>query len=515
MAAQRIDTRALINDSAFGGYQIGVFALCFIAMIIDGYDVQIIGVAAAGIRETLKLEPATLGIVITAGQVGVILGAVFLAPFADRIGRKRLMIASLLIFGAFSFLTAYATNVPALIALRVLAGIGLGSIGPAALALGAEYAPKKLKASIPSWIWAAVPTGGMIAGLSAIWLLPVWGWPSLFVVSGVLPILIAIPLGLFMPESLGFIATQHNDQREMRRIALKIAPTLPADAELYCSEEKLPGVPLKHLFMEGRALGTVLLWILFFLDYGILIFFLSWVPTLIKIATGSTTALGTSLAFWNVGSIFCSFGIRLARRSLRLLPRADPEFRDHRTLDVGDRRDARRAALAAADRDHGERRDRRQQRRGAHGARRQFLSAGGALDRRRRRLCFRRPSRRVCRAALRRLHAADALVARRDVLHRRRTAAARQRDPAGAAHPGAFPPRARSADRGGAARGADLTFALAQPLAPKRMSNPMRHDKPIVASGLFDSNIRKMPAATGCECWNQTTSATEHVRNGR
>jgi AAHS family 4-hydroxybenzoate transporter-like MFS transporter len=139
--------------------------------------------------------------------------------------------------------------------------------------------------------------------------LPVWGWPSLFVVSGVLPILIAIPLSLFMPESLGFIATQHNDQREMRRIALKIAPTLPADAELYCSEEKLPGVPLKHLFMEGRALGTVLLWILFFLDYGILIFFLSWVPTLIKIATGSTTALGTSLAFWNVGSIFCSFGI--------------------------------------------------------------------------------------------------------------------------------------------------------------------------------------------------------------
>jgi AAHS family 4-hydroxybenzoate transporter-like MFS transporter len=309
MAVQRIDTRALIEKSPFGRYQVNVLLLCFMAMVIDGYDVQIIGVAAAGIRETLKLEPATLGVVITAGQVGVILGAVFLAPFADRIGRKRLMIASLLIFGVFSFLTAYATTVPALIALRVLAGIGLGSIGPAALALGAEYAPKKLKASIPSWIWAAVPAGGMIAGLSAIWLLPIWGWPSLFIVSGVLPILIAIPLGLFLPESLSFLGTHRHDQREMRRIAQLIAPTISADAELYSSEEKLPGVPLKHLFTEGRALGTVLLWILFFLDYGILIFFLSWVPTLIKMATGSTTALGTSLAFWNVGSIFCSFGI--------------------------------------------------------------------------------------------------------------------------------------------------------------------------------------------------------------
>ncbi|HEY3919879.1 MAG TPA: MFS transporter [Stellaceae bacterium] len=309
MAVQRIDTRALIEKSPFGRYQVSVLLLCFMAMIIDGYDMQIIGVAAAGIRETLKLEPATLGVIITAGQVGVILGAVFLAPFADRIGRKALMVASCVIFGVFSFLTAFADSVTGLIALRVLAGIGLGSIGPAALALGAEYAPKRFKASIPSWIWAAVPTGGMIAGLSAVWLLPIWNWPALFIAAGVLPILVALPLGLYLPESLSFIGTHRNDQPRMRGIALRIAPTLPAEAELYSSEAKLPGVPLKHLFTEGRALGTVLLWILFFLDYGILIFFLSWVPTLIKMATGSTTALGTSLAFWNVGSIFCSFGI--------------------------------------------------------------------------------------------------------------------------------------------------------------------------------------------------------------
>jgi AAHS family 4-hydroxybenzoate transporter-like MFS transporter len=154
-----------------------------------------------------------------------------------------------------------------------------------------------------------VPAGGMIAGLSAVWLLPIWGWPALFIVAGVLPILVAFPLGLLMPESLAFLGTHGNDQAQMRKIAVRIAPSLPAGAELYTLEEKLPGVPLKHLFTEGRALGTILLWLMFFLDYGILIFFLSWVPTLIKMATGSTTALGTSLAFWNVGSIFCSFAI--------------------------------------------------------------------------------------------------------------------------------------------------------------------------------------------------------------
>jgi MFS transporter, AAHS family, 4-hydroxybenzoate transporter len=306
VAVTRIDTSALVDQSSFGKYQVWIFLLCFVAMIVDGYDLQIIGVAAAGIREALRLEPTMVGLVITAGQVGVILGALLLAPFADRIGRKWLVIGSCVIFGAFSFLTAFATNAAQLIVLRVLAGLGLGSIGPAALALGTEYAPKCFRASIPTWLWGAVPVGGMIAGFSAVWLLPIGGWPALFITAGVLPILVAILLAFALPESLTFLGTGRGDQRRMRKIALRIVPSLPADSELYTSEKRLPGLPLKHLFTEGRALGTILLWILFFLDYGILIFFLSWVPTLIKMTTGSTTALGISLAFWNIGSICCS-----------------------------------------------------------------------------------------------------------------------------------------------------------------------------------------------------------------
>ena len=145
--------------------------------------------------------------------------------------------------------------------------------------------------------FALVAASAIALGL--LWLLPIGGWPSLFIAAGVLPILVATSLAFVLPESLTFLGTGGVEQGRMRKIALRIAPSLPADTEFYTSEQKLPGVPLKHLFTEGRALGTILLWILFFLDYGILIFFLSWVPTLIKMATGSTTALGMSLAFWN------------------------------------------------------------------------------------------------------------------------------------------------------------------------------------------------------------------------
>jgi MFS transporter, AAHS family, 4-hydroxybenzoate transporter len=309
MAAMRIDARSLIDESPFGRYQVWVFLLCFLATTIDGYDVQVIGVAAAGIRETLHLQPAMLGLVITAGQVGVLLGALCLGPLADRIGRKRLMIAACLIFGFFSLLTAFASTVPELVVLRVLAGLGMGGIVPAAMAFGAEYAPKRLKATITAWVWMSVPVGGTIAGFSAVWLLPSFGWQSLFVVAGVMPLVLAVLLALVMPESLAFLSAQGADQARLRAIATKIAPTLPRNAELYLSEEKLPGVPIKHLFTEGRGVGTLLLWVMFFLSFFILIFFLSWVPTLIKIATGSTTALGTSLALWNIGSIVVSAGI--------------------------------------------------------------------------------------------------------------------------------------------------------------------------------------------------------------
>ena len=110
MPATRIDTTALVDQSSFGKYQIWIFLLCFVAMIVDGYDVQIIGVAAAGIKEALRLEPTVLGLIITAGQVGVILGAVLLAPLADRVGRKWLMVGSCVLFGLFSFATAFATD---------------------------------------------------------------------------------------------------------------------------------------------------------------------------------------------------------------------------------------------------------------------------------------------------------------------------------------------------------------------------------------------------------------------
>ena len=306
MRGVRINTKDLIDSRPFGAYQIWVFLLCFLAAVVDGYDVQVIGVALSGIRESLHLEPATLGVILTAGQIGVMAGALLLGPVSDRLGRKRMLVATACVFGVFSLLTAFASSVSELIVLRLLAGFGMGGIVPAVMAYGSEYAPQRLKATVTACMWMALPVGGMIAGFSAVWLLPSYGWQSLFIVAGVMPLVLAVFLAFIMPESLAFLSARGGDQAVMRKIAIRIAPALPANAELYIAEERLPGVPLKHLFTEGRAIGTLLLWAIFFLSFFLMIFFVSWVPSLIRMTTGSTTAAGTSLAMWNIGSLIAT-----------------------------------------------------------------------------------------------------------------------------------------------------------------------------------------------------------------
>jgi AAHS family 4-hydroxybenzoate transporter-like MFS transporter len=308
MTTQRLDIKQVIDDGRFSGYQVRIFALCFLLALLDGYDAQALGAIGPAVIQGLRLTPAEFGAVFSLGGIGVLVGTLVFGMLADRFGRKMMLVASAVIFGVFSIMMALSTSGQELTIYRFLSAIGLGGAVPNALALAAESSPKKMRASMVTLWWAALPAGGMAGSFLGAWLLPTFGWPSVYIVGGVLPLIIALMVLFLMPESLAFLVAMGRDRDQAARILARIAPNvaITAETEFYSNEAKLPGVPVKHLFSGGRAGGTLLLWLLFIMSFCSMLTIVAWSSNMVR-ASGATLAQASAALGWfNVGSLTAS-----------------------------------------------------------------------------------------------------------------------------------------------------------------------------------------------------------------
>ena len=153
--------------------------------MLDGLDLQSIGLAAPAMIAQLHIAPQVFGLVFSAALAGLALGAFLLGPLADRVGRKRVLVGATFCFGVFTLATAYADDLPELLACRFLTGLGLGGAMPSFISLASEYVPKARRAAVVSLLWAGFPLGGVIGGVLGSWIIPAYGWQSIFLVGGV------------------------------------------------------------------------------------------------------------------------------------------------------------------------------------------------------------------------------------------------------------------------------------------------------------------------------------------
>jgi MFS transporter, AAHS family, 4-hydroxybenzoate transporter len=181
---------------------------------------------------------------------------------------------------------------------------------PNAVALTSEYTPKRLQPIVVGAIFVGMPAGAVIASQAALILIPLWGWRSVFVLGGVLPLVVALALVTLLPESVRFLSATGADPRKIRAIVRRIAPDI-ADAPLTAvmpPEIVRTGVPVKHLFTEGRAPGTVLLWVPFFMNLLILYFILSWLPALLR-QSGMPVSSGVrAVLMFSIGGMIGTLG---------------------------------------------------------------------------------------------------------------------------------------------------------------------------------------------------------------
>ncbi|MCP6002378.1 MFS transporter, partial [Klebsiella pneumoniae] len=169
---------------------------------MDGFDTAIIGFIASDLVQEWGVEKSALGPVMSAALVGLAVGALTAGPLADRIGRKKVLIMSIVVFGGFSLLTAFATSLNQLTLLRFLTGLGLGAAMPNAATLMSEYAPERRRALLVNLMFVGFPMGSSLGGFLSAWMIPHYGWQSVLVLGGVMPLLLAVALIFLLPESV-------------------------------------------------------------------------------------------------------------------------------------------------------------------------------------------------------------------------------------------------------------------------------------------------------------------------
>jgi MFS transporter, AAHS family, 4-hydroxybenzoate transporter len=278
-----IDVGALIENSRLGWFHVSILLNTCMVMFIEGYDMQVTSYAAPAIIKAWHLTNAYFGPVFGFGLFGYLLGGTVLGHLGDRFGRKKVIIGGSLFFGLFTFAAAYATSLPGLLVFRFLAGVGIGASIPAAIALTVEYAPAHLKARIISLLFLGYTLGGTLGGFVAAKLIPAFGWSAVFKLGGFAPVILAAFVAFTLPESVRFLALRQDRLDRVRAILRKLSPesTIDDNADYVVVEERHQGLPVKHLFTEGRATVTALLWIAFASSLLGHYFLTSWLPTIL------------------------------------------------------------------------------------------------------------------------------------------------------------------------------------------------------------------------------------------
>ena len=310
------DLESLINKRRIGGFQIGIVVLCAFIAMLDGFDTQAIAFVAPAILQEWHVAPSAFGPVFGAGLFGGLIGAMIFGMLSDRIGRKPSLLISVLLFSVGSLVTLLSTTVDSLSIVRFVTGIGLGGAVPCFISLTSEYAPGRLRTTVIAAMFCGYPIGAMIGGLASAKLITAFGWQSVFILGGVLPLAILPFLVVFLPESITFLALK-KDYDGIRTILRRMGCEKEWNGVVRGVPHGETKAPLRSLFQDGRTSGTVLLWITLFLSLLLTYFLVNWIPLVaqreghqLEVAVHAVSALnlGAVIGCLIIGKLADKFG---------------------------------------------------------------------------------------------------------------------------------------------------------------------------------------------------------------
>ena len=294
----------LLDQRGITSFHVRLIFWSALIALFDGYDIAAISLAAPHLVREWHVDRAALGPVLSASLVGILFGSMLFGWIGDRFGRKKALLGSLLLFGVFTWVAAHATNLTQMTWLRFIAGLGIGGVIPNMIAINIESAPRRLRGTLGLIATGLVPIGGALPGFVSAMLVPQYGWPILFLIGGIAPVVIAILAFFWMPESIKYMTLHESQRGSLMKLIQRLSPgyVVPDGARFVVEDEKqFPSSNPKYLFRDGLAVITPLLWLLFALNLMGYFFLLSWTPTLLTAAKLPPATAALSIALLQIG----------------------------------------------------------------------------------------------------------------------------------------------------------------------------------------------------------------------
>ena len=316
---RQIDVHQIIDNARFSRFHWMVMALCALLLIFDGYDLFIYGVVLPSIMQEWNLTPMEAGALGSYALFGMMFGALTFGTLADKIGRKKGIAICFALFSSATIVNGFASNPTEFGICRFLAGLGCGGLMPNAVALMNEYAPKRLRSTLVAVMFSGYSLGGMLAAGVGIYMLPTFGWQSMFFAAAVPQLLLPVIL-YYLPESIGFLVRQGRIE-EARSLLKRLDPDcdVQADDVLQAADRKGSSASVLELFRNGLAIRTLALWVAFFCCLLMVYALSSWLP---KLMANAGYSLGSSLSFLlalNFGGMGYAFLVSAEARKLARL----------------------------------------------------------------------------------------------------------------------------------------------------------------------------------------------------
>lgn len=305
--------QAAIDDGPLRPVQLRVIVLCALVALIDGFDAQAIAFAAPGIVGDFDYTPAQMGRLFAAALVGLMIGAFAMGPVSDRFGRKPVIVISCLAMGVFSLCVAYATSLEQLMLFRFLTGLGLGGAMPNVNVLTSEYSPARSRAFLMTLMFVGFPLGAVLGGFASVALIAEFGWRSVFVVGGGAPILLALVLIRYLPESPHILTRGKASSKRLRELTEQLGASIQVLRDTGTPDQPSGGARKPGLaeLLRGRVFLTLAIWFVFLINLLIVYTLMNWLPSVMNEA-GLTleNAIFTSVVF-NAGGVIG--GLAIAR----------------------------------------------------------------------------------------------------------------------------------------------------------------------------------------------------------